>query len=171
MCNLINKHTHTQSHALRIFCQPHNALQVAPAGGPHNEVLVTNLERAIKLLRVFPALLQSLDGRRSRQECYNEYTRGEVAVPIDRLVVFAGRSRQKAREGTPPEARRIRASKLAHWRGAITKAAGALISPPAALRDHRILATLCSKHLTENLVAIAKRLLTGGTTCRKYSSW
>ena len=33
-------------HALRIFCQAHNALQVAPAGGPRNEALVTNLERA-----------------------------------------------------------------------------------------------------------------------------
>ena len=44
-------------HALRIFCQAHNALQGAPAGGPHNEALVTNLERATKLLHVTPALL------------------------------------------------------------------------------------------------------------------
>ena len=39
-------------HALRIFCQAHNALQVVPAGGPHNEALVTNLERATKLLHI-----------------------------------------------------------------------------------------------------------------------
>ena len=33
-------------HASRIFGQAHNALQVAPAGGPHDEALVTKLERA-----------------------------------------------------------------------------------------------------------------------------
>ena len=53
-------------HALRTFCQAHNALQVAPAGGPHNEALVTNLERATKLLHITPALLQSSDRRCSR---------------------------------------------------------------------------------------------------------
>ena len=118
-------------HALSNFCQAHNALQVASAGGPHNEALVTNLERATKLLHITLALLQSSDGCYSRQGRYNESTRGELTGLIDWLVVFAGRSRQKAREGTPG-ARRIRASKLAHERGDITKAASALISPPAA---------------------------------------
>ena len=84
-------------HALRIFCQAHNALQVAPAGGSHNEALVTNLERATKLIHITPALLQSSDGRCSRQGRYNEYARGELTGLIDLLVVFAGRSRQKAR--------------------------------------------------------------------------
>ena len=107
-------------HALRIFCQAHNAIQVTPAGGPHNEALVTNLERATKLLHNTPALLQSSDGRCSRQGRYNEYARGELTGLIDWLVVFAGRSRQKERKDTP-EARRIRASKLAHQRGGITK--------------------------------------------------
>ena len=69
-------------------------------------------------------------------------------------MVFAGRSRQKAREDTP-EARRIRASKLAHQRGSITKAVSALISPPAAPRDSRTLATLRGKHPTEDPAAIA----------------
>ena len=141
-------------HALRIFCQAHNALQVAPAGGPHNEALVTNLERATKLLHITPALLQSSDGRCSRQGRYNEYARGELTGLIDWLVVFAGRSRQKAREDTP-EARRIRASKLAHQRGGITKAASALVSPPAAPRDSRTLETLRGKHPTEDPAAIA----------------
>ena len=68
--------------------------------------------------------------------------------------MFAGRSRQKAREDTP-EARRIRASKLAHQRGGITKAASALVSPPAAPRDSRTLATLRGKHPTEDPAAIA----------------
>ena len=68
--------------------------------------------------------------------------------------MFAGRSRQKAREGTP-EARRIRASKLAHQRGGITKAASALVSPPAAPRDSRTLETLRGKHPTEGPAAIA----------------
>ena len=98
------KHTHTHTH-----CQAHNGLQVAPAGGSHDEVLATNLERATKLLDITTALLQSSDGRCSRQRRHNEYTRGEVAGLIDWLVVFAGRSRQKVREDTP-EARRIRAS-------------------------------------------------------------
>ena len=136
-------------HALRIFCQVHNALPVAPAGGPHNETLVTNLERATKLLQITPALLQSSDGRCSRQGRYNEYTRGGLTGFIDWLVVFARRSRQKAREDTP-EARRTRATKLAHERGGITKAASALISPPGAPRDSRTLATLRSKHPTED---------------------
>ena len=140
-------------HALRIFCQAHNALQVAQAGDPHNEALVTNLERATKVLHITPALLQSSDGRCSRQGNYNEYTRGELTGLVDWLVVFAGRSRQKAREDTP-EARQIRASKLAHERGGITKAASALISPRAALRDSRTLATLRSKHPTEDLKVI-----------------
>ena len=141
-------------HALRIFCQAHNALQVAPAGGPHNEALVTNLERSIKLLHITPALLQSSDGRCSRQGRYNEYARGELTGLIDWLVVFAGRSRQKAREDTP-ETRRIRASKLAHQRGGITKAASALVSPPAAPRDSRTMETLRGNHPTEDPAAIA----------------
>ena len=136
------------------FCQAHNALQVALAGGPHNEALVTNLERATKLLHITPALLQSSDGRCSRQGRYNEYAREELTGLIDWLVVFAGRSQQKAREDTP-EARRIRASKLAHQRGGTTKAASAPVSPPAAPRDSRILATLRGKHPTEDPAAIA----------------
>ena len=135
------------------FCQAHNALQIAPAGGAHNEALVTNLERATKLLHITPALLQSSDGRCSWQERYNEYARGELTGLIDWLVVFAGRSRQKAREDAP-EARRIRANKLAHQRG-IAKAASALISPPAAPRDSRTLVTLRGKHPTEDPAAIA----------------
>ena len=141
-------------HALRISCQAHNALQVAPAGGPDNEALVTNLERATKLLHITPALVQSSDGRCSRQGRYNEYARGELTGLIDWLVVFAGRTRQKAREDTP-EARRIRASKLAHQRGGITKAASALVSPPAAPRDSKTLETLRGKHPTEDPAAIA----------------
>ena len=112
------------------------------------------LERATKLFHITPALLQSSDGRRGRQGRQNEYTRGELTGLIDCLVVFAGRSRQKAREDTP-EARRIRASKLAHQRGGITKAASALISPPAAPRDSRTLETLRGKHLKEDPAAIA----------------
>ena len=140
-------------HALRIFCKADNALEVAPAGDPHNEALVTNLERATKLLHITPALLQSSDGRYSRQRRYNEYTRGELTGLVDWLVVFAGRSRQKAREDTP-EARRIPVSKLAHQRRGITTAASALISPSAAPRDSRTLATLRGKHPTEDPAAI-----------------
>ena len=136
------------------FCKAHNALQVAPAGGPHNEALVTNSERATSLLHITPALLQSSDGRCSRQGRYNDYTRGELTGLIDWLVVFTGRSRQKAREDTL-EARRIRASKLAHERGGITKAASTLISYPAAPRDSRTLAMLRSKCPTEDPSAIA----------------
>ena len=141
-------------YSLRIFCQAHNALQVGPASGPHDEALVINLERATKLLYIPLALLKSSDGRCSRQKHYNECTRGELTGLIDWLVVFAGRSRQKAREGTP-KARRIRASKLAHERGGITKAASALICSPAAPRESRILATLRSRHPTEDPAAIA----------------
>ena len=56
-------HTHTHhrrrlGHTLRIFCQAYNALQVSPAGGPHNEAFATNLERATKLF-ISSALLYS----------------------------------------------------------------------------------------------------------------
>ena len=83
-----------------------------------------------------------------------EYARGDITGLIDWLVMFAGRSRQKAREDKP-EARQIQASKLAHQRGGITKAASALVSPPAAPRDSRTLATLRGKHPTEDPAAIA----------------
>ena len=142
-------------HALRIFCQASNALQVVPAGGPHNEAIVTNLGRATKLLRITPALLQSSDGRCSRQGRFNKYTRGELAGLIGWLVVFAERGRQKAREDTPGDRQVVRESKLAYERGGITKAAGALISPPAAPRDNRTLATLRSKHPIEGPTVIA----------------
>ena len=112
-----------------------HALQVAPAGGPHNGVLVTNLESASELLHITPALLQSSDVHCSQKGCYNEYTRGELMSFIDWLEVFTGESRQKAREDTS-EARRIRVSKLEHERGSVTKAAGALISPSAVPRDY-----------------------------------
>ena len=140
-------------HALRIICQAHSVLQLASTGGPHNEALVTNLARAIKLLHIIPALLQTSDGRCSRQGRYNEYIRGELMYLIDWLVVFAGKSRQKAREDTP-EACRLRASKLRHERGGTIKAASALIFPPAAPRNRRTLATLRSKHPTEDPAAV-----------------
>ena len=141
-------------HALRLFCQARDALQVAPEGGLNNEALVTNLERATKLLHITPALLQPSDECCSRQGRYNEYTRGELLGFIDGLVVFLGRSGQKARKDTP-EARRIRTSKLANERGGIIKAAGTMISPSTAPRDNRTLATLRSKHLMEDPAAIA----------------
>ena len=63
-------------HALRVFCRPHNALQVAPVGGPHNEALVTNLETATKLLRIVLAILQSSDGRcKPAGTLYRKYKR------------------------------------------------------------------------------------------------
>ena len=68
--------------------------------------------------------------------------------------MLAGRSHQKAPEDTP-EACRIRASKLAHQRGGITKAASTLTSSPAAPRDSRTLTTLRGKHPTEDPAAIA----------------
>ena len=58
-------------HALRILCQAHNALQVAPVGGPHNKAFVTHFETATKLLHVTPALPQSSNGRCSWQRRYN----------------------------------------------------------------------------------------------------
>ena len=73
---------------------------------------------------------------------------------IDWMVVFAGRSWQQARKDTH-EVRRIQASKLAHERGGIIKAEGALISPPAAPRDNKTLATLRNKPPTEDPAAFA----------------
>ena len=126
--------THNLRPALCVFCRTHNALRIAPAGVSHNEALVTILERAAKLLRITLApstvtgcTLQLSDARWSREGRHNEYTRGELVVLLDWLVVFVGRNRQKARKHTP-EARRVRASKLAHKRGGITKAVGALRS-------------------------------------------
>ena len=125
-----------------------------PSRQPHTATLHKDLERATKLLHITPALLQSSDGRCSRQGRYNEYAREKLAGLSDWLVVFAGRSRQKAREDTP-EARQLRASKLAHERGGITKAASALVSPPAAPQDAQTLAILRSKHSSEDFARIA----------------
>ena len=70
-------------HALRIFCRAHNALQVAQADNPHTATLHKDLERAAELLHIIPALLQSSDGRCSRQGRYNECARGELAGLIN----------------------------------------------------------------------------------------
>ena len=45
-------------HALRIFCQAHNALQVAPAGGPHNEASSLTL-RELPSFSTLPQLFYS----------------------------------------------------------------------------------------------------------------
>ena len=76
-----------------------------------------------------------------------------MAGLIDLLIVFAGRSRHKSLEDTP-EARRQRASKLAHERGGIAKAANALTYPAATSRDTTNLATLRRKHPSGDPVAI-----------------
>ena len=94
------------------------------------------------------------DGRCSRQARYNEYAEGNLAGLIDWLVVFAGRSRHKSPEDTP-EARRQRASKLAHERGGITKAVNVLTSPAAAPRDTNTVDTTRRKHPSEDPAAIA----------------
>ena len=128
-------------HGLRVFCRPHNALQVAPAGGPHNEALVTNLETATKLLRIILALLQSSDGRCSRQERYNENTQQEKWRASLAGWWYSREDVDKKQGKITPKARRIQAIKLAHERGGITKAAGALISPPTALQGNRTLSS------------------------------
>ena len=128
-------------HALRVFCRPHNALQVTPVGGPHNEALITNLETATKLLRIILALLQSSDGRCSWQERYNENTQ-EEKWRASLAGWWHSREDVDKKQGTiTPKARRTQAIQLAHERGGITKAAGALISPPTALRDNRTLSS------------------------------
>ena len=68
-------------------------------------------------------------------------------------MVLAGRSQHKAREDIP-EARRIRASKLAHERGGIVKASSALISPPTAPRGSRTLAMLRMTHSTDDPASV-----------------
>ena len=125
-------------YALRIFCRAHNSLQVAPAGGPHSEALVTSLERATKLLHIILALLQSSDGRCSRQGRYNENTRKNWRASLAGWW-YSREDVDKKQGKITPKARRIQAIKLAHERGGITKAVSALISPPTALRDNRTL--------------------------------
>ena len=60
-------------YALRLFRQAHNVIQAAPADSPNTANLVTNFERATKLLHITQALLQTSDGRCSRQGRCNEY--------------------------------------------------------------------------------------------------
>ena len=58
-------------HALRIFFQTHNTLQVASASGPHNEALVTKLERDTKPLHITPGFysrrMDALAGRNGKE--------------------------------------------------------------------------------------------------------
>ena len=82
--------------ALRLIRQAHHVLQEATANSPNTANLVTNLERATKLLHITPALLQSSDGHCSRQGRYNDYAKGNLTGIIDWMIVLAGRSRHKA---------------------------------------------------------------------------
>lgn len=73
--------------------QANNALQVAPAIDPNTAYLADKLERATKkFVYIMRALLQSLDGRCSRQGRYRDHARGILVGLINWMVVFAGRS-------------------------------------------------------------------------------
>ena len=156
-------------HALRFFCQAHNALQVAQAGGPHNETLLLTL-RELPSFSTSPQLFYSrrMHAVVGRDAITNEYTLGELTGLIDWLVMFAGSSRRKAREDTL-EARRTQASKLAHERGGITKVASALISPPAAPQK-KVTGKATQQAPHRGPRSDCNRQGAGGITCRNYSS-
>ena len=140
-------------HALRLFMRAHDAVSCYDSTPPL--ALTRDLERAIKLLHITPALLQSSDGRCSRQSRYNEYGRGELGPLIQWLLVYANCSSTRSLHDTP-EARLKRATKLAHERGGITKAANILTSPAPAPRDENTLNLLRSKHPLEDPDRIAE---------------
>ena len=100
-------------HALRIFSQARNTLQIAPAGGPHKEAFVTTSRESYQAFPHHPGsstvIGWMLQPAGTLQRVNKRRTGGSHRLA--RLVVFEGRSRQKARENTP-ETRRIRASKL-----------------------------------------------------------
>ena len=53
---------------------------LALPNSPNNINLVTNVEGATKLLHITPALIQSSDGRCSRQGRYKDYAEGSLAI-------------------------------------------------------------------------------------------
>lgn len=134
--------------------QAHNAPQVVPGRRPNTANLVPNLEIVTKLLHFAPALLHSSGGHCSRKGCYTLLSRRDPVGLIDRLILFVGRRRQKPLEDLL-EIRRWRASRPVYKREAMTKDASAPMSPPAAPRDNKTLATLCIRHTTGYYKAIA----------------
>lgn len=67
-----------QRHALRLFIQTHDAVVVPTNSSLPPPDLVLKLERAIKLLHITLALLQSSDDRCSRQGRCNAFARGKL---------------------------------------------------------------------------------------------
>ena len=103
------------------------------------------LNRAVKLLHVTPALLQSTDGRIARQQRYDCYAQGNLTAMLSWLVSFAKQT-MPSPSADDPATRRTRAGQLAHCRGGVSKAASLLTAQPAPPRNGKTLEILRSKH-------------------------
>ena len=148
-----NQLGHAIQHSIRLFLRAHEELVLQRATG-HAQPGVT-IERAIKLLHLTPALLLSTDGRMSRQGRFNAFTSGDIGGLLSWLIMFSRRPGCQAREDSVG-ARQARATRLAHERGGITKAAMTLVSPPPSPRNEETLSILRNKHPHEDIQEILK---------------
>ena len=133
------------------FLSSHNALQVinTPACDSHYRTLAS-IELPSFLTSSWLSCIDQMEAATDR--AFITCTQERVGL-IDWLKVFMGRSRQNAYEYTL-QARRQRASKLAHERGGIIKTAS-YVHVLQRPRDYRTLATPRIKHTAENLAAFA----------------
>ena len=141
-------------HVIKLFLQAHGSLRPISTEEPP-PAAHTNMERAIKLLHVTPALLQSVDGRLTRQSRYELFAVGDLGTMLAWLVSHA---KQATRPPTQDDAatKRARAENLAHQRGGLSKAASLLLSPPSPPRNSETLELLRRKHPKESWEDIQK---------------
>lgn len=91
--------------AFRLFVRAHDTVVIAPYANSLAPALDFNVDRAIKLLHITPALLLSSDSHSSRQTSYDELTSDELRSLIAWTVTHAGRP-QSQLGYNKPEARR-----------------------------------------------------------------
>ena len=164
------------THAIRLFVQAHGRIRArgtvassqaqgladsSPIAGVEGSSQAqgscqadhTRLERAVKLLHVTPALLQSIDGRIPRQRRYELFAAGEIGRMLEWLISFAKQGPPRTGNADASSIR-ARVEHLAHQRGGITKAASLLLSPTAPPRNEATLEILRNKHPLESSASI-----------------
>ena len=134
-------------HAMRLFIKAHSTLR-ARGEEQATQRDHTRLERAIKLLHLTPALLQSTDGRLTRQHRFELFAAGDLGNVLPWLVSYAQQAQSPPKQ-EDAASKRARAEHIAHQRGGLSKAASLLLSPPSPPRNADTVALLRSKHPAE----------------------
>ncbi|CAN0375941.1 unnamed protein product, partial [Laminaria digitata] len=94
-------------------------------------------------------MLQSTDGRITRQHRYELFAAGDLGMMLAWLASYSKQATQSPSHDDAA-AKRARAEHLAHQRGGLSKAASLLLSPPMRARNAETLQLLRSKHPQES---------------------